>query len=161
MVSLQGDRLLTANLGDSGVLVLRDGAIIFRAHEQQHRFNMPFQLGSGSLDTASDASTDSVQVRAGDVVVLATDGLFDNLWPEDITELVLSSDADPALLASELAQAASVQANSTTAQTPFADAAHRHAIYYRGGKLDDITVVVAVVTTPEQNRRIGIRAGQI
>lgn len=37
-------RLYTANLGDSGFLVIRDDQVVHRSQEQQHYFNTPFQL---------------------------------------------------------------------------------------------------------------------
>ena len=36
--------LYTANLGDSGLLVIRRGQVVHRSQEQQHYFNTPFQL---------------------------------------------------------------------------------------------------------------------
>lgn len=36
--------LYTANIGDSGFIVMRNGQIVHRSEEQQHYFNTPFQL---------------------------------------------------------------------------------------------------------------------
>ncbi len=36
--------LHSANLGDSGFLVVRGGKVVHRSEEQQHYFNTPFQL---------------------------------------------------------------------------------------------------------------------
>lgn len=36
--------IYTANLGDSGFLIIRDGEVVHRSLEQQHYFNTPFQL---------------------------------------------------------------------------------------------------------------------
>ena len=45
--------IYSANLGDSGFLVVRDGEIVHRSTEQQHYFNAPYQLTvpPPSLDT--------------------------------------------------------------------------------------------------------------
>ncbi|KAK7933247.1 hypothetical protein WMY93_004143 [Mugilogobius chulae] len=40
----QSHTLHTANLGDSGFLVVRGGEVVHRSDEQQHYFNTPFQL---------------------------------------------------------------------------------------------------------------------
>ncbi|KAG5188940.1 phosphatase 2C-like domain-containing protein [Tribonema minus] len=86
--------LLTgANLGDSGLAVLRRDLskrmfVAYRTTPQQHRFNMPYQLGTNSTDTPADAVQFRFYTRPGDVIVLATDGLFDNLFDEDIVETV-------------------------------------------------------------------------
>lgn len=36
--------LYTANIGDSGFLVMRNGQVVHRSEEQTHYFNTPFQL---------------------------------------------------------------------------------------------------------------------
>lgn len=36
--------MYTANIGDSGYMVIRKGQIVHRSQEQQHYFNTPFQL---------------------------------------------------------------------------------------------------------------------
>lgn len=39
-------KIYSANLGDSGFMVIRDGEIVHRSTEQQHYFNTPFQLAA-------------------------------------------------------------------------------------------------------------------
>ncbi|EYU21813.1 hypothetical protein MIMGU_mgv1a024356mg, partial [Erythranthe guttata] len=41
IVSLAGDSLAAANIGDSGFLVMREGKVFYRSPVQQHRFNYP------------------------------------------------------------------------------------------------------------------------
>lgn len=38
--------LHSANLGDSGFMVIRGGKLIFESPSQQHSFNFPYQIGS-------------------------------------------------------------------------------------------------------------------
>ena len=49
--------LYTANLGDSGYMLLRKSGLdliqIFKSKEQTHSFNFPFQVGTGGDDPAS------------------------------------------------------------------------------------------------------------
>ncbi|KAF9963350.1 hypothetical protein BGZ65_004119, partial [Modicella reniformis] len=94
---LRDDELRIANLGDCGVSVIRQNEFIFRTEEQQHSFNYPYQLGTGSTDSPSDAQTFTVKVKSGDIVVMGTDGIFDNLFDEDILEEVVHcvSGVDP------------------------------------------------------------------
>ncbi|XP_006824266.1 protein phosphatase PTC7 homolog, partial [Saccoglossus kowalevskii] len=40
----QNHVVYTANLGDSGFLIVRHGKVVHRSEEQQHYFNTPFQL---------------------------------------------------------------------------------------------------------------------
>ncbi|KAF9345254.1 hypothetical protein BGX34_004907 [Mortierella sp. NVP85] len=86
---LRDDELRIANLGDCGVSVIRRNEFIFRTEEQQHSFNYPYQLGTGSSDSPSDALTFTVKVESGDIVVMGSDGIFDNLFDEDILEEVV------------------------------------------------------------------------
>eukprot|EP00758_Cryptobia_borreli_P009549 Tbor_TRINITY_DN5490_c0_g1::TRINITY_DN5490_c0_g1_i3::g.25305::m.25305/K17508/PTC7, PPTC7; protein phosphatase PTC7 len=80
-----------ANVGDSGCLVIRNRSIIRRVHELVHSFNAPFQLAvvpshmkNCFSDKVSDAVRERVEVEKGDVIVLGTDGLFDNRFNVDI-----------------------------------------------------------------------------
>ncbi|KAG0266978.1 hypothetical protein DFQ27_009255 [Actinomortierella ambigua] len=86
---LRDDELRIANLGDCGISVIRNNEFIFRTEEQQHSFNYPYQLGTGSSDRPTDAQVFTVKVKNGDIVVMGTDGIFDNLFDEDILEEVV------------------------------------------------------------------------
>ena len=80
MALLHHSQLLVANLGDCSLLVLRGGEIIFRTDEMQHAFNFPLQLGTHSRDEPmKDAKQYEVEVEKGDVVIVGSDGLMDNL----------------------------------------------------------------------------------
>ena len=51
---------------------------------QQHAFNTPLQLGptmedGTQFDQPTDADVYQLQLQAGDLVVLATDGILDNM----------------------------------------------------------------------------------
>ncbi|RXM96571.1 Vacuolar protein sorting-associated protein 29 [Acipenser ruthenus] len=80
-------QLHTANLGDSGFLVVREGEVVHRSDEQQHYFNTPFQLsiappeaeGAVLSDSPEAADSSSFDVQLGDIILTATDGLFDNM----------------------------------------------------------------------------------
>ena len=71
--------------------------VAFRSPQQLRAFNLPFQLGrapdtvAGEADerfeTPHDAVRVRVPIRGGDVIVLATDGLFDNMPESDVLEL--------------------------------------------------------------------------
>ncbi|KAG2440270.1 hypothetical protein HXX76_004382 [Chlamydomonas incerta] len=85
-------QLEIANVGDSGVRILRNGKVIFGTEAQQHAFNMPFQLSHPNNvedpDSADDADVHLVEVQDGDVIMLATDGLFDNVFDDEIEQIV-------------------------------------------------------------------------
>lgn len=80
--------LYSANLGDSGFIIVRNNKIVHRSQEQCHYFNAPFQLSllpsmsneeTLIQDSPISASTSSFKLNEGDFIVLATDGLWDNL----------------------------------------------------------------------------------
>lgn len=139
---LEGNLLRTANLGDSGFLVIRNGKMVFRSKEQQHSFNFPYQLGTGSSDRPEHASCVVLGVQPGDLIIVGTDGLFDNLFDDEILA-ISSMSQEPATIAQLLARRAFVVGNSKTLISPFAKAARVNGYPLAvGGKLDDITVMV-------------------
>jgi protein phosphatase PTC7 len=142
--------LVAANVGDSGFVVARGGALAFKSPQQQHGFNFPYQLGApgSASDAPSDADTFAVAVRPGDVVVAGTDGLFDNVFADEAARLAcLAAERgdSPADAASALAAFARQRAGDARALSPFAVAAQALGYPYTGGKMDDITVVVSYV----------------
>lgn len=88
-----------ANLGDSGYLLLRLNGVHAYSRPQTHDFNTPFQLsaippallarmatfgGRPLCDLPRDADVTHPSLQHGDVLVLATDGVWDNLFNQDI-----------------------------------------------------------------------------
>ena len=49
-------KLYTANIGDSGFLVVRCGEVVHRSQEQQHYFNTPFQLSLPPTELQSEVT---------------------------------------------------------------------------------------------------------
>ena len=171
-----------ANLGDSGVLIGRWNAekgtprVVFRSPQQEHEFGYPFQLGHHEhADHPATAQTFTVVLEAGDIVLLGTDGLFDNLSDADILDEAFKHanesssgggvdggeagetraiDACRSLdlrrlavkMASSLVEMAYFKSVDKRADTPFSmSASEAFDIVYRGGKKDDVTVVVGCV----------------
>lgn len=93
-----------ANLGDSGFMHLGLNAVRHFTQPQTHAFNTPYQLSKtpkrmlvqmavfGGPATLSDLPKESSvthhKVRHGDVLVFATDGVWDNLSPQDALGIV-------------------------------------------------------------------------
>ncbi|TVU03706.1 hypothetical protein EJB05_50737, partial [Eragrostis curvula] len=162
IMSLIGNSLEWAYVGDSTFAVIRDGKIVFRSTPQQHltrasraklgfastparrkqhlfSFNdPPFQLSAEAerSDRVADAHVGQVAVRAGDVVVLGTDGLFDNVLDEQLERAVQMgrklgfSPKNMADIVAGVAYERSMQPSSKK---------------LRRGKPDDITVLVAFI----------------
>lgn len=113
-----------SNIGDGGLMVVRhidsetagymrdrtlprylrtnDLKIAYLSQQQLRSFNLPYQLGSNgtqtevnfSFESPADADTASIPVLPGDIIVLATDGLFDNLDLDEIVDEISSWEED-------------------------------------------------------------------
>ncbi|KAK9066683.1 hypothetical protein SSX86_014006 [Deinandra increscens subsp. villosa] len=151
IIALTNQGLNAINLGDSGFMVVRDGCTVFRSPAQQHDFNFTYQLENGSnSDLPSSGQVFSIPVAPGDVIIAGTDGLFDNLYNNDITAIVvhaMRTGLEPQATAQKIAALARQRAQEKDRQTPFSAAAQEAGFRYYGGKLDDITVVVSYITT--------------
>ncbi|KAF3103005.1 hypothetical protein TWF594_000949 [Orbilia oligospora] len=67
-----------------------DPGFLLRTTEQWHYFDCPRQLGTDSPDTPlGNATVSTIDVENGDIVILATDGMLDNLWEEEVISIVL------------------------------------------------------------------------
>lgn len=130
--------------------------ILTKSKEQTHKFNTPFQLTKlpsekeiinlrmqnkrRELESLKKALKDKIffqdqpeqgdiyhmRVRDGDMVILATDGLFDNLFQEEILDIVKSYSRDTPrnkmtanILARKLCDAAFHRSKQTNVKTPF------------------------------------------
>ena len=76
-----------AHLGDSMAMLIRDSHIIWRTAEMWTSFNHPLQLAPGP--SCPQPHTYSLPVHPNDIFILASDGLSDNLWDDDILDEVL------------------------------------------------------------------------
>ena len=92
-----------ANLGDSGYTLLRLNAVHWYSEPQTHAFNTPYQLskiprrmqkqsrvfgGYQLMDSPKDANVSQHALRHGDVLVFASDGVWDNLSTSDVLRVV-------------------------------------------------------------------------
>lgn len=83
----------------------------------------------------------------GDIVIACTDGVFDNLFTDDIIRIACdSAHLGPQVIAKRVADASSEIAQNGDAFTPFQDGALKAGQLWKGGKLDDITVLAAIIT---------------
>lgn len=84
-----GNYLLdVAYVGDCSFMVVRGGRVVYVSEEQAHSLDYPYQLGTGSRDTPKDAVRLLLPVEKGDVVAVGSDGIFDNVYPHHIAEML-------------------------------------------------------------------------
>lgn len=170
------------NIGDSGVLIFRPSLrqtikheqilyprIIYRSQRHITGFNCPLQLSHMDDPESIFGMPDvvSVQAKVDDIVVLCTDGVFDNLFDEQVQHIVsnyyvakysntpMRATAAPTTegeeneyedeetLVREIAYQAREVSTKYREVTPFEVAAKEEGIKsVTGGKLDDTTVIV-------------------
>ena len=140
--------------------MVRDGKVIHRSSEQQHYFNTPFQLSLPPSEMASDVLSDRPEaadryefnVEDGDVIILATDGVFDNVPDALLVEQISSIKGCTNDLVkiqqccNSIAFLARQLSRDEHFLSPFAKNARRNGyVDVSGGKEDDVTVLLAAV----------------
>ncbi|KII88511.1 hypothetical protein PLICRDRAFT_30007 [Plicaturopsis crispa FD-325 SS-3] len=154
--------LRSANLGDSGFYIIRGSQVIYQQPVQTHFFNCPKQLTKlptntrkfrgACMDSPSEAAQYEVNLRDGDIVLAYTDGLTDNVFPSELTSIIslVARKGGPEAeqvqtMADRIVDYARQCMGDRKRVSPFQKEAARMGLYYRGGKIDDVTVLLALV----------------
>ncbi|OMJ83623.1 hypothetical protein SteCoe_15411 [Stentor coeruleus] len=169
LASLSGRQMNILNLGDCGMILVRfDGKhkIVFQTTAKIHSFNTPYQLSRrfsiqqlkntkldriefDKSDDISDADEFMITTMPGDIAIMGSDGLWDNLYPQEILKILEQYKGQPLdKLASIIVKIAKIRAIGNS-NTPFSVTFNNQAKkskVYAGGKIDDITVVVARIS---------------
>lgn len=153
---------------------------VFVSQQQLHSFNHPFQLGwtgeeieeveKTSFQEPKSACTTSIHVRRGDIIIMATDGLFDNVDIDEISSIALDWEQQSGFLrggdidareqrwisgssltdvsyeriptlADRLVERARTLSLDNSIDSPFALLAKDNDIMWSGGMPDDCTVI--------------------
>ncbi|XP_038895710.1 probable protein phosphatase 2C 26 isoform X2 [Benincasa hispida] len=150
--------LKIANVGDCGLKIIRKGQIIFSTSPQEHYFDCPYQLSSERIgQTFLDAMVSNVELIEGDILVMGSDGLFDNVFDHEIVATAAKY-VDVGEAAKALANLASSHSADKAFESPYSLEARSKGydvpfwkkilgMKLTGGKLDDITVVVGQVVS--------------
>ena len=82
---------MSCHIGDSSFLIARlrknNFELFFMSKDQYHNFNFPYQVGR-KLDTIDKFIFEEYDLCNKDIVILATDGLWDNLQIKTILQTV-------------------------------------------------------------------------
>lgn len=162
----EGDTMYSAWVGDSGYCILRiyehqtySTVVVYASKAQQKGFNYPYQLGQHSKDKPEIAKTDTHQLQQGDIVVVGSDGVFDNLTPEqvaDVVQLQLKKSRgkfDSQIIAKAIADEAFRYSLDDKYNSPFAKEAAKYQEKYQGGKSDDISVSLGQVNLAQHKHK--------
>ncbi|KAF7338300.1 Protein phosphatase [Mycena venus] len=157
--------LRSANLGDSGFCIVRSSSMFYNSSPQTHFFNCPWQMSkfqsakdrkNSINDLPSAAQEYSTRLIDGDIIIAYTDGVADNVFPAEILKicsLVMNRPEPEASKVQAIAQSLvhhSRRCMFSERVSPFEIEGKRHRQLYNGqlwhgGKVDDVTVVVALV----------------
>lgn len=206
VMSLQGGILRGVNVGDSGFILIRGERVVHETKSMRTAFNSPLQISHDRTIDIDRASSMRVRVKEGDILVFATDGLWDNVFTEKVTTSVRQHHRRVAIresvrvgrcpepsprdirkqfpatprfqdfvrhsstnevpdtgnklnytaeslreVAFELGYRACRAASSKSKVTPFAISARKENVPHRGGKMDDISIVVALVSSEKSS----------
>lgn len=184
MINRETGQLKFGNLGDSGFAILSpidtvEGfgskyRIKFKSESQQNYFNCPYQItlappNGRASDTSGLTATDlsstppnNLFVETGDIVLLMTDGVIDNIFDDELEELVSTSinihsrkkaaSEVPNLVAQDIAFRARILSEDSKRESPFTIESRKAGSNYLGGKQDDITVVAAIIYNKGTNK---------
>lgn len=144
--------LRVLNVGDATCIVIRNGKVVTETKETIHYFECPFQLSTDSPDLPKRGSKLTFKLQRGDLIFMASDGVFDNLSNKQVADLVTSEIQSKntaiglgiiAKRVTELSRKISLDEN---APTPYAVLARKFKdpdyASGLGGKVDDTSCVV-------------------
>lgn len=161
--------LEVAALGDSALGVVRDFRFVAATDNttQLRSYNCPNQFAiipesydhrGPTWDSAEDAIRLNFTLQRGDFIFLATDGYTDNIFPTSTMNMIRQAERKFSkgrkeanlpkyldFLANIMVEAAWARSRSVSAETPYADRLNKIGKPYSGGKVDDITVIAAIV----------------
>ncbi|CAH1426199.1 unnamed protein product [Lactuca virosa] len=148
IANFNGQALHVANIGDTGFLIIRHGAVYKKSSPLLHEFHFALQVENLD-DPLHLVEEHIIEVDEGDILVSATDGLFDNLYEQEIAMVVsksLQAGMKPEEVAKVLATRAQEVGVSAFVRSPFSDAAQAAGYTgYSGGKPDNVAVIVSLV----------------
>ncbi|XP_050211666.1 probable protein phosphatase 2C 71 isoform X2 [Mercurialis annua] len=143
-----GQALRVAHIGDSGFLIIRSGTIFKKSSRMEHEFNFPLQIKKG-INPSELVEVYTIDLDECDVIITGSDGLFDNLYEQEIASIVsrsLHASLKPQEIAEVLVERAQEVGQSMSVRSPFGDAAKAAGyVGYTGGKPDAVTVIVSLL----------------
>ena len=147
----------TTLLGDSSYMLLRpdlNGDLIklYRSEEQQHSFNYPYQWGTNGDDPSLAIDVEH-KVQHNDIIVLGSDGIFDNWFDNEIINIIKSSINNQGELTNIqettnlVAKLAENHGMDDNWRSPFQINAEKTKRYrrFKGGKQDDISIIISQI----------------
>jgi len=139
--------LQALNVGDSLCLVIRDGKIAAKTREISHYWECPYQLSDDSPDRPKDGTKLNVELIPGDLIIMGSDGIFDNVDDDMLLDLVNKNNRmNPNQLSRKICDLSRKQSLDAKSVTPYARQAQRRGDPAfksgLGGKVDDVSCII-------------------
>lgn len=87
------------NIGDSGLIVIRAGKRVYKTQASEHAFNTPYSLCRNENGEVVFERAKGYDIRftleLDDFLVMASDGLWDNIFENDILQMVRATQKHP------------------------------------------------------------------
>jgi protein phosphatase PTC7 len=147
VASIGEDGFLRAlSLGDSSCVVIRNGKVTAKTKDIQHYFDCPYQLSADSPDRPKDGTKLNLELMKGDLILMGSDGIFDNLSGEELVAIVSSSPPRLSTIAKRVGDQSRKVSLNKQAVTPYGKLAKKNGdpdyADGLGGKLDDVCCIV-------------------
>lgn len=132
------------------------------SEEQEHGFNFPFQIGTTGDDPEKSGKEFSHEINYGNLLVLVSDGILDNLFPHEIEHILnvylesvkqefgrgiikIVENFNGADFSNLLALKAFKKSMEADIISPFSIGGMKSGLIALGGKSDDISVVSVMI----------------
>ncbi|XP_044964907.1 probable protein phosphatase 2C BIPP2C1 [Hordeum vulgare subsp. vulgare] len=95
-----GQVLHVSNIGDLGLLVIRNGQVYAQTKAMTYGFNFPLQI-ENSVDPSRLVQNYAIDLQEGATIVTTSDGLLDNVYDHEVASIVsksLKADRKPTVL---------------------------------------------------------------
>lgn len=144
------------SVGDSRLFFFREGEILWSNNEQMISLFCPQQLGTQNVKVPPSevAQFKSIVLREKDALVICSDGITDNLWPEEILfyveEGLFTQKKKVQEMANHLLYKVKDVAFDNFCASPYVEKVNMlpsktRTTLVTGGKMDDISCCVAMV----------------
>lgn len=154
-IDQKNDSMRIANLGDSALLHLRPDTegykVIFRSKTVSLDYNTPAQACHEYWNPDLVSKGES-KIAGGDLVIVGSDGMFDNLFECHIVDFINRNQGKKIQkVVKNLAKLALKFSEQQDISTPFEVNTVAYGKHWVGGKRDDITVMIAVIGKNSQS----------
>ncbi len=125
------------NIGDSGVIVVRDGEVFFKHIVEEGEINVTYSVGmeKGGKFRKDPYDYYTMRLKPKDCLIVATDGVIDNLSCDEIVKIIQANTNDAPKSVKAIIEAAE-EKSKLTKHTSTRDSDSK------GGKKDDMSVLV-------------------